>query len=285
MMIHVNGVDYFYTMQGSGPPLLLLHGFTGDHATWTEFADRMQDRFTIISFDLLGHGKTSAPADSSRYETKQVANDLATILETLKIEKAHLLGYSMGGRLALSFALLFPEKVKSLVLESASPGLSIPEEREARIHQDEQLAQMLEATGIEEFVDYWEEIPLFSTQKNLPKANQEKIRRQRLQQNPVGLAGSLRGMGTGQQPSWWSHLNNLLMPVQLICGDKDPKFCRIARDMVKVIPNAKMTEVPNVGHAIHVEDLKSFDTIVREFLINLERSSEYVDSMDQQKRV
>ncbi|KRG16114.1 2-succinyl-6-hydroxy-2,4-cyclohexadiene-1-carboxylate synthase [Lederbergia galactosidilytica] len=285
MMIHVNGVDYFYKIQGSGPPLLVLHGFTGDHSTWSDFAEWMQDHYTILSLDLLGHGKTSAPIHCDRYEIKQIANDLATILTELKLEKVHLLGYSMGGRLALTFAILFPEKVISLILESASPGLASQEERDARIYQDEELAQMIEKKGIKPFVDYWQNIPLFSTQKNLPKAIQEKIREQRLQQNSLGLACSLRGMGTGRQPSWWPNLNTLMIPVQLICGGKDPKFFRIAKDMIKVVPNAKMTEVPHAGHAIHVEDLKSFGTIVKEFLLNLEGSLEDDDSMDKQKRI
>ncbi|GIN73132.1 putative 2-succinyl-6-hydroxy-2,4-cyclohexadiene-1-carboxylate synthase [Bacillus sp. J14TS2] len=269
MKIHVNGVDYFYTIQGSGPPLLLLHGFTGDHSTWTDFVQSMQDDYTLFSLDLLGHGKASIPADPPRYEIKQLANDLAAILEKLKLEKVHVLGYSMGGRLALSFAILFPEKVKSLILESASPGLESAEEREARIQQDERLAQMIEEKGMKEFVDYWQDIPLFATQKHLPATRQEEIRKQRLQQNPVGLAGSLRGMGTGQQPSWWPYLNAVRMPVQLICGERDEKFCRIAKDMAKFMSNAKIIKVPNMGHAIHVEVPKRFDTIVREFLSQL----------------
>lgn len=269
MKIHVNGVDYFYTIQGSGSPLLLLHGFTGDHSTWTDFVQSMQDDYTLLSLDLLGHGKANAPVDPTRYEIKQMANDLAAILDKLKLEKVHVLGYSMGGRVALSFAVLFPEKVKSLILESASPGLDSAKEREARIQQDERLAQMIEEKGMKEFVDYWQDIPLFATQKHLPATRQEEIRKQRLQQNPVGLAGSLRGMGTGQQPSWWPYLNAVRMPVQLICGERDVKFCQIAKDMAKVMSNAKIAKVLGVGHAIHVEDPKRFDTIVREFLSQL----------------
>ncbi|MCJ7842706.1 2-succinyl-6-hydroxy-2,4-cyclohexadiene-1-carboxylate synthase [Lederbergia sp. NSJ-179] len=272
MIIRVNDVDYFYEMQGKGPVVLLLHGFTGDHTTWTHLKKQLRDDFTLLSVDLLGHGRTSAPTDPARYQIETAAADLTALLEALKIKKVHLLGYSMGGRLALTFAILFPEKVSSLILESASPGLKTMKEREGRVFKDKQLAQMIEKKGIKEFVDYWERIPLFASQSKLPERIRHQIRRQRLDQSPLGLANSLRGMGTGQQPSWWSTLASLSMPIQLICGKKDPKFCQIAEEMKQVIPKASLTCVPDVGHAIHVEDPTNFDTIVKKFLLKAERS-------------
>src|SRR5690606_32796090 len=112
--------------------------------------------------------------------------------------------------------------------------------------------------GIEKFVDYWENIPLFKTQKNINILAREQIRQQRLANNPIGLANSLKGMGTGAQPSYWDELAALDMPVLLLCGELDSKFCRISKEMQLLIKNADLVEVNEVGHAIHVEDPKKF---------------------------
>ena len=101
----------------------------------------------------------------------------------------------------------YPEKVNSLILESASPGLKTEEERKARMKQDEYLAEMIQTKGIEEFVSYWENIPLFETQKNLPKDSSRSSSCGTTYATEKGLAESLLYMGTGMQPSWWDYLS------------------------------------------------------------------------------
>ncbi|WP_018665344.1 2-succinyl-6-hydroxy-2,4-cyclohexadiene-1-carboxylate synthase [Heyndrickxia acidiproducens] len=264
----MNGIDYHVETAGTGDPLLCLHGFTGSGKTWEGTAAMLQDDFRCIFVDIIGHGQSSKPADAGRYDIRKVAADLHAILEALGVKQVLLLGYSMGGRLALTFSVLYPQMVKKLVLESASPGLKTEEERAARRKQDEKLADRILSEGIEAFVAYWTEIPLFRSQKRLPAVVQEKIRSQRLKNDPAGLAGSLRGMGTGAQPSWWSRLGELRMPVMLASGEWDKKFCRIADEMSALLPNAEKMIFSQAGHAIHVEDPKKFGTIVKGFLKN-----------------
>jgi 2-succinyl-6-hydroxy-2,4-cyclohexadiene-1-carboxylate synthase len=120
------------------------------------------------------------------------------------VKQAYLIGYSMGGRLALSVAMIHPERVSGLVLESSSPGLDSPEERKMRREQDSRLSRRILEEGIESFVDYWEGIPLFASQLSMDPSKRKKVREERLNNNPVGLRGSLIGMGTGSQPSWWT---------------------------------------------------------------------------------
>lgn len=266
MIITVNEVNYHVSVAGNGTPLLLLHGFTGDITTWNNVVQHLKGTYKVISIDIIGHGNTDSPNDIDKYDIERVAHDLMLIMDKMSIEKAHMLGYSMGGRLALSFAIIFPKKVISLILESASPGLKTVKDREKRKQSDALLAMMIEDKGMEEFVNYWEEIPLFSTQQQLPEEKQKQIRTQRLANSPSGLANSLRGMGTGSQPSWWDKLGELDKPVKLICGEADGKFCEIAKEMQKKLPNCQFTVVQRAGHAIHVEDPEIFGTIVREFL-------------------
>ena len=265
----IDGILYHVDTIGEGFPLLLLHGFTGDSTTWKPFFSQWSQTRKIILVDIIGHGKSASPTDVQRYDIVSVANDMKQILEQLEIEKADVLGYSMGGRLALSFALLFPEYVNKLLLESSSPGLETDEERESRKIQDEKLGNLIEANGIERFVDYWENIPLFSTQKNLPLHKQLEIRQQRLQNSVTGLKNSLVGMGTGSQPSWWDKLQELEAETLLLTGELDQKFCLISEKMVKRMKRAEWKNIKSCGHAIHVEQPEKFGTMVSEFLSNL----------------
>ncbi|MFB6467570.1 2-succinyl-6-hydroxy-2,4-cyclohexadiene-1-carboxylate synthase [Cytobacillus sp. Hz8] len=265
----IDGIRYFVETCGKGHPLLVLHGFTGDHSTWTPFYKQWAQHSTLYALDIVGHGKTDSPADVEDYQILRAAEDLHRFLEQNQIEKTDVLGYSMGGRLALTFAIQYPEKVRRLILESASPGLETAEERHERVQKDEQLALFIRNEGIEAFVEYWENIPLFASQKLLSTEKQRELRRQRLTNLPHGLANSLLGMGTGSQPSWWEQLGKLPNSTLLITGSIDKKFCMIAEQMRAKMKNAKWITVENCGHAIHVEKPEKFGTIVSEFLSNL----------------
>src|SRR3954468_10424855 len=168
MMNYVmDGIGYHVDIVGDGFPLVLLHGFTGDSTTWKPFFSQWSKEYKLIAIDIIGHGKTDSPQNLERYDIISVMRDIKQILAYLEIEKADFLGYSMGGRLALSFAIQYPSVIHKLVLESASPGLVTEQERENRRIQDHKLALFIRENGIKEFVEYWENIPLFSTQKNL----------------------------------------------------------------------------------------------------------------------
>lgn len=265
--IKVNNVSYVYSEFGEGETVLLLHGFTGTKETWSSLIDHLAKDFHVLAIDILGHGETDSPGNSERYHMEQVAKDINDFLNEKQIESVHLLGYSMGGRLALYFALNYQHKVKTLLLESCTAGLESVDERLSRIKLDDNLAHMIMDKGIQAFVDYWEEIPLFSTQKNLPISVQENIRNRRLEQSQVGLSNSLKGMGTGVQPSLWQLLKELTIPTLLVCGEYDEKFCLIMGKMKEMIKNSEFIKIPNVGHAIHVEQSEKFATIVDGFLL------------------
>jgi len=268
MKFVTNGVEYHIETAGvpGKDPLLLLHGFTGDLHTWDFLVPMLSEHVQLIMIDIVGHGKTSAPEEISHYRMESVAADIKAILDQLTISNAHILGYSMGGRLALNFAVLYPEYIQSLILESASPGLEEAEVRKRRMDQDEQLASKIIAHGIESFVNKWENIPLFSSQKRLSAEKQAAIRRQRLENCETGLANSLIGMGTGVQPSHWKSLETLSFPTLLLTGELDFKFCEIASTMSRLMKNSEWKIINDVGHAIHSENERMFGKIVYEFL-------------------
>jgi len=256
-------VKYAFTIQGEGEPLVLLHGFTGSKKTWEECIKTWEKYFKVIALDLPGHGETDT--ESAR-TISEFCSDLQDILKMLKIDKAHLLGYSMGGRIALSFAIHYPESVHTLILESASPGLKTNAERLKRVENDTNLAEQIMEKGIIHFTDYWENIPLFETQKQLTASVRDKIRQERLSQSPEGLAGSLVNMGTGKQPSFWKRLHELEMPVLLVVGELDRKFIDINQEMQQEIEEVQLKTCEEAGHCIHVEQPEKFVKIVMEFI-------------------
>jgi 2-succinyl-6-hydroxy-2,4-cyclohexadiene-1-carboxylate synthase len=262
----INGVHYNFEEAGEGPPLVLLHGFTGSGATWEANLPALQPYFQVITIDLPGHGASDAPVDPWCYSIEQTAAAIAAILDSLKIAKAAVLGYSMGGRIALYFAVHYPARVERLILESASPGLLTGQGRADRAASDEALAGFIKQKGLVAFVDHWEKLPLFASQANLPVEVRAALRRQRLQNRPTGLANSLRGIGTGQQPSLWENLAGLSCPALLLTGELDPKFKAIGQQMQARLPAARLEIIAGAGHTIHLEKPREFENLVKGFL-------------------
>lgn len=259
----IDDTRYAYTDTGKGDVLVLLHGFTGTSGTWQPFIDQWKDSYRVVTVDLPGHGKTSGDANLSM---RMICQHVSRLFDFLAIEKCHLLGYSMGGRTALSFAMWYPLYIETLTLESASPGLHTKEERAERVEKDTVLAKRLQDEGIKSFVDFWEAIPLFKTQERLTKSMQEEVRTERLNQSAYGLAASLTSVGTGVQPSWWDHLDDLTMPICLIVGEEDEKFVRLNERMAAQCEGCTYHIVTGAGHAVHIEQPKVFAQLVEQFI-------------------
>lgn len=257
-------VGYSITNKEASETIIFLHGFTGSSKTWESIINQLPTTVRCIAVDLLGHGRTEDPPEFERYQMHEQVLDLHFLFISLQVSNFTLIGYSMGGRIALAYALGFPDQVKHLVLESASPGLQSLTDQQARIKADEMLAKKIEVGGLPAFIDFWQDIPLFQSQKKLSDLQRQAIRQERLQQSPLGLANSLKGMGTGSQPSYWPQLDQLKMPVTFITGEFDQKFQLIAQQMKSRIANSHHLEVLAVGHAIHVENPVQFATIIME---------------------
>lgn len=261
-----NNTAYHVEVQGSGVPLVLLHGFTGSGRNWRHIIPALAEEHTVITIDLPGHGRTDDPV---QYDMAQVAADLAVLFDALTAARLHLLGYSMGGRVALYTALHYPDRIASLTLESASPGLRTEAERAERRQRDDALAAFIEREGITAFVDFWENVPIFATQQRLPESTRAALRAQRLTNTPTGLANSLRCIGTGVQPSLWDDLGRLELPVTLITGAADSKFDGIARAMGAALPDARHIVIPGAGHTTHLEQPGVFTAQVGDALMRL----------------
>jgi 2-succinyl-6-hydroxy-2,4-cyclohexadiene-1-carboxylate synthase len=260
-------------VRGDGPPLVLLHGFTGSARSWGEFGDLLAARHTLVAVDIVGHGQSDAPAALDHYEMPRAVEDIVAGATKAGYARAHWLGYSMGGRTALHVAAAFPAAVASLTLIGASAGLDCVEDRIARRSADGLLAARIERDGVPAFVDDWESIPLFATQRLLPDALRDAIRAGRLANSATGLANSLRGMGTGAQEPLFDRLPSIDAPTLVLAGELDAKFTDIGQSLAAIMPNARFAAIPQAGHAAHLEQPVACAATVLAFTASLPQTN------------
>jgi 2-succinyl-6-hydroxy-2,4-cyclohexadiene-1-carboxylate synthase len=244
--------------------VLFLHGFMGSSADWRGVTSAIGDRAFCIAVDLPGHG-SSLGLPPEAYTTEGAARAVIHILDGLEVDRPVAVGYSMGGRLALYLALRFPERCAGLFLESASPGLEGTEERSARRAADEGRARRLESGDFELFLEDWYHQPLFASlarHKNLLARTIDARRHN----DPVELAASLRGMGTGSQPSLWGELEDLAVPALAVAGGWDEKYARISSRMADSSPRVEPAVIPEAGHNLHDEAPAEYVALLGRFL-------------------
>jgi 2-succinyl-6-hydroxy-2,4-cyclohexadiene-1-carboxylate synthase len=281
--IACGGVSLRVIDEGTGPAVLVLHGFTGCAEAMEGVAAALRDRRRVLRPDLLGHGASDAPRDAGLYAIESAAAQLVRMLDALAIGRAHVLGYSMGGRLALALAALHPERVRSLLAIGARAGIADPAARAARILEDERLAGEIERDGVPAFVERWSALPLFASQRRLGAAELAEARRRRLAQRAHGLAASLRGMGAGAQTPLEGRLHAISAPALLVAGAEDPRFAALADELAARIPHARVARVPEAGHAAHLENPEAFALLARRFFAEAEAAGASAVSPDTQE--
>lgn len=257
-MFEVEGVRLRVVSEGEGEPVLILHGFTGSAESMEGVSDRLRAHFRVHRVDLVGHGQSESPSNAEAFTMPQCVAQLHALLGALDLPRVSVIGYSMGGRAALSLAVAHPDRIRRLVLVGASPGLAGAEERAARRKADAQLADRIEREGLEAFVDQWMANPLFASQVRLGEAALARARAERLRGSVSGLTRSLCGMGTGSMPPLHDALAHLALPVLCVVGEEDEKFLAIARRMVAALPLGELEVIAESGHAAHLEQPEAF---------------------------
>jgi 2-succinyl-6-hydroxy-2,4-cyclohexadiene-1-carboxylate synthase len=236
------------------PPIVFLHGFLGRGNDFREIAQRLSDRYSSLLIDLPGHGQSLLP-DARAYTMTATANLIIDRINQRQLAPVYLYGYSMGGRLALYLAINYPTYFRHTMLESASPGCRTELERQQRQQADLILADRLAQTTAADFSDflqYWYNQPLFQSLQ--PHPNFATLYDQRLQNHSQFLAKSLRGMGTGFQPSLWDDLATHDRPLHLLAGELDQKFTGVQTAMQAIAPLVTGSVIQQTGHNIHWEN-------------------------------
>lgn len=251
---------------GDGPPMLLLHGFTGTARMWSAQIEAWSSSRRVIAPDLLGHGGSDAPAEPAAYALERQAGTLANLLVLLQAAPATVVGYSMGARLALVLALEHPGSVARLVLESPALGIVDETDRAARRQSDERLAEEIERDGVAAFVSRWEAMPIFASHADLPAEVRAHQRAERRRHTVAGLAASLRGAGQGVMAPLHERLAIITAPTLVIAGARDRTGVERARTVAFGIPDASLTVIADAGHTPHLETPDTFVRLIDDFL-------------------
>ncbi|MFH2047849.1 MAG: 2-succinyl-6-hydroxy-2,4-cyclohexadiene-1-carboxylate synthase [bacterium] len=264
----IKNIDFHYSEFGSkdNPAVLMLHGFMGSSQDYASIASVLDNDYYCLAIDLPGHGDTIVNGADDYYSMEKIAEGIIEFLIQKKINRCHLVSYSMGGRLGLYLAIKYPEYFDKVILESVSPGLKTDKERRERIEQDQKLARKILDNDFKEFITTWYRQPLFASLRR------DEIKLKRMmdtrRENKEGYALSLHHMGTGVQPSLWKELKKIKSPTLLLAGELDVKFKAIAKEMVVSIPGANLNIIPDAGHNIHFEVSETYLRIVKDFLTN-----------------
>lgn len=246
------------------PQLVFLHGFLGHRQSWRAIAHALSPHYGSVLVDLPGHGGNILAEDRAPDFDTASAGLLAT-LDSLLLEKPILIGYSLGGRVALHFTMCSPERVHALVLESASPGLEDAAERQIRAAHDDRLAEELRQQGLTRFLENWYQQPLFSSLAGRPELL-TGIMVEHSNNNANQLALAISGFSPGRMQSLWHTLPQIEIPVLLLAGALDTKYTALLNHAAALLPQSELTICPDSGHNIHAEQPTWFLKTLTQFL-------------------
>jgi 2-succinyl-6-hydroxy-2,4-cyclohexadiene-1-carboxylate synthase len=227
-------------MGGTGPRVVFIHGFTQTGNSWLDIAERIAALgYEVAVVDLPGHGDSTL----IRADLRRTADLLASTTG-----RATYVGYSLGGRVALHLAIMYPHVVHRLAVLGATPGIVDDDERSARRAADEALAARILDIGVEQFLAEWTAQPLFT---GLELTEEERA--DRMRNTADGLSASLRLCGTGTQVPLWERLVEINMPVLAMAGDQDAKFHPVAERIARTVPDGRFAPIYDAGHAAHLQ--------------------------------
>jgi pimeloyl-ACP methyl ester carboxylesterase len=256
-------IDLAYDDKGSGPAIVLLHGFPFNKSIWDEQVAALTNRYRVITPDLRGFGETPLPANDVS-EMTEMARDVAALLDRLEIRRSIIGGLSMGGYVAFAFYRLFPLRTRGLILADTRPQADTEEGRAVRFQQAEQIR----AEGIgaisQGFLD-----KLFSSESiQLRPELVSRIREMILSTSPEGAAAALMGMAARMDHSYL--LPQVLCPALIVVGTED-KIVSIsdAELMHREIRGSHLTVIEDAGHVSNLESPEEFNTALLEFLRTL----------------
>ncbi len=267
-----DGVALEVTDTGSGPALLLVHGFGGAKEDFADHVDALAGRHRVVTFDHRGHGESDDPPDVSAYSLDRMATDLLGVVDTLGIDGFRLLGHSMGGMVARRFVLAHPSRVDALVLMDTSPGpvpgidpqLAGLAAQVALDDGKDVLRPMLDAAGTLETPAYLrllEERPGYRELEDYKWASLS------------GVMWAAMAREIVHQPNQLALLAKVRCPTLVIVGAEDESFVEPSRQMAAVIPGAELVVVPDAGHSPQFENPLPWFDALDGFLAGVERAT------------
>jgi len=256
--VTANNARIVYEMAGQGEPVVLIHGFTLDMSMWDDQMSALTPHFTVIRYDARGFGQSSTPLEQYTHH-----DDLNALLDVLEIPSAHIIGLSMGGGIALRFACIYPQRVRSLVLvDSTLPGHPMAEETAARMGDAYAAAR---EHGLDAARATWLAHPLFEAARERPDL---APRLATIVDRYSGWHWLNHEPASELDPPVTTRLHQFTTPTLVVVGERDiPDFHAFARRLAADIPGGELAIIPNAGHMTNMEAPDSFNEVVLGFLL------------------
>src|SRR5438445_13895412 len=249
----LNGIEIDYDVSGSGPAVLLSHGYSATRRMWDGQHRALEGRYTVISWSMRGHGAGGSPDDPAQYSEGLRVGDMRALLRHVGVERAIVGGLSLGGYASLGFSLAHPEMVRALIICDSGPGFRNAEARAAWNRRAHERAAALEARGLEAIGGRSAEV-------------REALAYHRGAQ---GLAHAARGMLAQIDGHVIDGLASIRVPVLIIVGDRDEPFVGACEYMAKKIPSARLEVIAGAGHSSNLDQPAAFDRVLLSFLDSL----------------
>jgi pimeloyl-ACP methyl ester carboxylesterase len=248
----VNDINISYEVSGSGPAVLLTHGYSATGRMWSPQRRALDDRYRLIAWDMRGHGQTDSPNDPSLYSEALTLADMDGLLQFLSVNRAVVGGLSLGGYMSLAFCRENPDKVRALVICDSGPGYRNPEGRAAWNRSAERRAKEFEEAGLDAL-----------------GGGTEVRHTARYHRSAQGLANAARGMLAQVDSRVIDFLPDIRVPTLIIVGELDEPFRRPGEYMAAKIPGSRLEVIPSAGHAANLDQPKAFNSVLLEFLDSL----------------
>lgn len=265
--ISANRINVFYRVQGDGEPVVLLHGFTANHGIWEHQIEALSQKFRVLAYDLRGHGDTDQP--SSGHDINTLVQDLAELLEKLKIGAAHIAGVSLGGMVAQRFCLDDPRRVKTLMLTDTFAGKISDELQKTLFHH----ARIGKQEGMEALFEHLLEHPALplGPDYQITLEELEEKRREFMKNGPDTLDKFVNMMA--KIKDWSDELENIDKPALLIVGDQDAPSLSHMREMHRKIQGSEFHVIAECGHVCVSEKPEEISRLMLDFLCRHSGSS------------
>ena len=263
----VGGVRLYYEEVGQGLPMIFVHEFAGETASWEPQVRFFARRYRTIAFNARGYPPSDVPDDPAVYSQMQAAEDIKGVLDHLKIAKAHIVGLSMGGYATLHFGLTYPDRALSLVVAGAGYG-SKPEEREGFRRDSATIIERFEREGMEKVADTYAAGPTRVQFRDKDPQGYAEFHAMLARGSARGHALTMRGVQM-MRPSIYElgdRMAKLEVPTLIMTGDEDEPCLDPAIYMKRTIPMAGLVIIPKSGHTINLEEPEAFNRAVLDFV-------------------
>lgn len=261
-----DGVKLYYEESGSGIPIVFVHEFAGDYRSWEPQVRYFSRRYRCITFNARGYPPSDIP-DGAKYSQDRARDDIRTVLDALKIDKAHIIGLSMGGFATLHFGFTYPQRARSLVIAGCGYGAS-PDKREQFAEEAEAAAAKFEQTGMAKAAEAYALGPTRVQFQNKDARGWREFADQLAEHSTEGAARTMRGV-QARRPSLYDLVDKIATitaPTLVVTGDEDWPCLEPGLLMKRTIPTAGLLVLPNTGHTINIEEPAAFNSHIADFL-------------------